>query len=169
MTKAWMLAAAVLVLGGSWTPAEACSCLIGGPMPPGLTEAERRERTLENTRRQVRGLLDSAYAIFSGEAIAKNLNTVTFKLDKSWKGDLPAEFQVASGPFTHPDGSVSISSCDFAFTVGQKYLVFAKASTIAAVEGMPCTPTGELKYAADVVAMLNELAPKLLKPGSPAY
>ena len=138
---------------------EMCSCVIDA-MPPGLSQQEQAEFRRESLRKQVRTLLENAYAIFSGEVVAANQNTVTFKPDNVWKGDVRLEVAVAFGPFTSPDGTVSMSSCDRTFAVGRKYVIFARASYIATFEAMPCTPTGELKDAEAVVAILNELVPK---------
>jgi outer membrane protein assembly factor BamB len=177
MSRVWRLAATVVLMSGGWTPppivlgslateralaspVERCSCVTSNPIPPGLSDEEKRAHLRENTRRQVRRLLADAFAIFSGEVIAGKPGSVTFKRDRLWKGDLPQEFSVASAPFFGPDGSVYFSSCDYSFKVGQKYLVFAQASNTATVEAMACTPTGELKYATEVAAMLDELAPK---------
>ena len=155
-----MLASAtVACIGGGVSDVEACSCVTGGPMPAGLNEKERVEFQREATRKQVSEVLGRSYAIFSGEVITIEGDRAKFKLEELWKGDLPQEFSMASGGYRLPDGSMTITSCDYTFTAGRKYLVFAQASATRNMEAMPCTPTRELTSAADVVAILNELMP----------
>jgi hypothetical protein len=67
-----------------------------------------------------------AEAIFEGKVIEKNRFRIKFKVSKVWKGNVPNEFVMSSGPIPYGNGEVvMISSCDYDFSVGENYLVYA--------------------------------------------
>lgn len=123
----------------------ACSCVIGSPAPAGLSGEEQSEHYRKSHHQHVRKQVGEAYAIFSAEAIAIGPDTVTFRLDDVWKGELPRELSMAaaSDPNVYP--TATFSSCDYFFKAGTKYLIFAYGSSVATMKTKPCTPTGELK------------------------
>jgi len=130
---------------------EACSCVIGsGP---------------QAYREHVRKQFGEAYAIFSAEAIAVGRDTVTFRLDDVWKGELPRDLSMEAAPDPNVYPTASYSSCDYVFKAGTKYLVFAYGSSVATMKTRPCTPTGELMMSSSAtVAILDELVPVRSKP-----
>jgi hypothetical protein len=151
---------------------EACSCVIGSGAPAGLSHEEQSEHNRKSYREHVRRQFAEAYAIFSAEAIAVGRDAVTFRLHDVWKEELPRELsmEAAPDPNVYPTGS--ISSCDYFFRAGTRYLVFAYGSSAATMKTKPCTPTGELKIDLAVgtyvtnatVATLDELVPVRSKP-----
>jgi hypothetical protein len=151
---------------------EACSCVIGSGAPAGLSREEQSEHYRKSYREHVRQQFGEAYAIFSAEAIAVGRDTVTFRLDDVWKGELPRELSMAAAPDPNVYPTASISSCDYFFKAGTRYLIFAYGSSVATMKTEPCTPTGELAIdfagGADVriwtMETLDELVPVRSKP-----
>jgi len=145
---------------------EACSCVIGPVAPAGLSREEQLEHFRKSLREHVRTQFGEAYAIFSAEAIAVGRDTVTFRLEDVWKGELPRELSMeAATPTT------SISSCDYFYKPGTRYLIFAYGSSVATMKTKSCTPTGELIDRAggpyltnEAMATLDELVPVRSKP-----
>ena len=151
---------------------QACSCVIGSAAPAGLSREEQSEHYRKPYSEHVRTQFGEAYAIFSAEAIAVGRDTVTFRLDDVWKGELPRELSMAAAPDPNVYPTASISSCDYFFKAGTRYLIFAYGSSVATMKTKPCTPTGELKLdvagAAYVtnstMATLDTLVPARSKP-----
>ena len=146
MTR-WTFVLAIAAL--ACTPArsaEACSCVT-------------TQRSAEQERQHVIEQFKMTVAVFSAEVIAVENGRVRFKLEKAWKGDLEPEFTMQSGLRTEPDGSVTYNSCDYDFTPGKKYLVFAYAAMRASL----CWYTAELKNAAATIAILNDLPPDVIR------
>ena len=75
---------------------QACACVIGSGAPAGLSREEQAEHYRKSYRDHVRQQFGEAYAIFSAEAIAVGRDTVTFRLDDVWKGELPREMSSSS-------------------------------------------------------------------------
>src|SRR5688572_26686954 len=154
------------------TEVEACACVTGPGAPAGLSREEQSEHNRKSYREHVRKQFGEAYAIFSAEAIAVGRDTVTFRLDDVWKGELPRELSMAAAPDPNVYPTASISSCDYVFKAGTRYLIFAYGSSVATMKTEPCTPTGELKidFAGDAyvtnstMATLDELVPVRSKP-----
>jgi hypothetical protein len=152
--------------------AEACSCVIGSGALAGLSREEQAEHYRKSYREHVREQFEEAYAIFSAEAIAVGRDTVTFRPDDVWKGELSREISMEAAPDPNVYPTASISSCDYVFKAGTRYLIFAYGSSVAAMKTRPCTPTGELKTAVAggayetnaTMATLDELVPVRSKP-----
>jgi hypothetical protein len=151
---------------------EACSCVIGSGAPAGLSREEQSEHYRRSYREHVRKQFGEAHAIFSAEAIAVGRDSVTFRLDVVWKGELPRELSMEAAPDPNVYPTASISSCDYFFTAGTRYLIFAYGSSVATMKTKPCTPTGELKFdfaggayvTNSTMATLDELVPVRSKP-----
>jgi hypothetical protein len=151
---------------------QACSCVTGSGAPAGLSREEQSEHNRKSYSDHVRKQFGEAYAIFSAEAIAVGRNTVTFKLDDVWKGNLPRELAMEAAPDPNVYPTASFSSCDYVFKAGTRYLIFAYGSSVATMKTKPCTPTGELKVNFAGVAyltnsttvILDELVPVRSKP-----
>ena len=126
---------------------EACSCVTGP----------------QTYREHVRKQFGEAYAIFSAEAIAVGRDTVTFRVDDVWKGELPRELSMEAAPDPNLYPTAPISSCDYLFKAGTRYLIFTYGSSLATMKTKSCTPTGELMMNA-AVSILDELAPVRSKP-----
>jgi hypothetical protein len=152
--------------------AEACGCVIGRGAAAGLSREEQSAHYRKTYGAHVREQFGEAYAIFSAEAIAVGRDTVTFRLDEVWKGELPRELSIAAAPDPNVYPTAPISSCDRIFRAGSRYLVFTYGSSVATMKTKPCTPTGELKVdvtggasiANSAIVTLDELVPVRSKP-----
>lgn len=68
-----------------------------------------------------------AEAIFMGEMTAIDRFRVKFKVLKVWKGNLPSDFVMSTGAMPRDKSDVvTISSCDYGFSLGETYLVYAR-------------------------------------------
>ena len=63
-----------------------------------------------------------------------------------------------SGPIPLPDGTLQSSSCDYVFTLGGRYLVFAYGQSLATMRAMSCTPTASIEQAKTTVGILESIA-----------
>ena len=160
MKPAVVMLAALVLLGG-WTRAEACSC-IETPRTPGLSPEKAREEERTIARQQIGDQLPRAIAVFSAEVVSVDTFTVRFKLDKAWKGRLPAEFSMKTGATKEPDGTVGVNSCMYVFVKGTKYVVFGFGMSLDDMTASLCTRTSALNHYADMtIAVLDEMVPVL--------
>ncbi len=144
---------ALLVLSGitlSSRDLEACSCVVGPPVQrteSELTEMVRKER-------------DDALAVFAGKVIARDTFTITFEVDRVWRGAVPKKLSFPTGAKDMGNGAVtiSVSSCDFHFELGSSYLVFGAGASLTNLGASKCTLTSPLKDAGDTVRRLDALA-----------
>jgi len=150
---------------------EACSCVTGPLAPAGLSQAEKLDHSRRIYREHVRREFEQAYAIFSAEAVAVGRDSVTFRLEDVWKGDLPRELSMEAAPDPNVYPTASISSCDYVFKAGTKYLIFAYGSSVATMQTRSCTPTLDITGSEDTrfisnqaIAALDELVPMRSKP-----
>lgn len=95
------------------TPAVDCVC-VKQPHPSG-----------EEVRAHRRQIYDKATAVFEGEVIALDAYTVTFRLEKRWKGDSLDHVVLATGAVPGYDGTPLPEECSYQFKLGEEYLVFA--------------------------------------------
>ena len=133
----------------------------------GLTQAEsfacvcgRIGSKPEQVRKQMQWEAERAEAIFVGEVIALDRLTAKFKVSTVWKGETQNEITMTTGVKVTRDGYYTSSSCDYNFTPGGKYLVYARL-----IEGLlhasHCSGTSILipettKEIETRVALLNE-------------
>jgi hypothetical protein len=151
--------------------AEACSCVIGLDTAAGVSREERAEHYRRSYREHVPKQFGEAFAIFSAEAIIVGRDTVTFRVDDVWKGELPRALSMEAAPDPNVYPTASTTSCDYVFKTGTKYLVFAYGSSVATMKTRPCTPTEQLEtnvagtaYVSPTIAILDKLVPARSKP-----
>ena len=101
--------------------------------------------------------LKESFAVFSGSVIAVDLFTVRFRVERSWKGKLGQVIEFSTGRQRTPDGSISMSSCDYSFTPGMRYVVFATGTSVKTMQAGQCGGTQPLTQAADTLIFLDEL------------
>lgn len=118
-------------------PVDAFSCVCVGTTEI-KTAAQRTE--------EVRVELHKAVAVFSGEVVGLNALSVRFKVDAVWKGDIAPEFAMSNGAVIEGKG-LRISSCDFSFSMGGRYIVFAYGKNVEDMKATSCTLTTSLPYA----------------------
>ena len=107
--------------------------------------------------------LDTYLAVFQGEVVRTELERtpddacegcftsavlVTFRVDKSWRGDANAEYQVRT-PYGSP-------ACEYKFTVGHRYLVYVKRGTKTENYGVErCSRTQLLSQATEEIRLID--------------
>ena len=141
--------------------AEACDCGAVAPPPAGFpVPPPPTEPALE---KQVERARDAAVAVFIGKAVKLDQLTVTFEIEKNWKGAAEKTLSMSNG-YEQRGAAVWISSCAFWFKEGETYLVFAygKSRADMRADGVCSTfTTGELPDRADTVRRLDILATRV--------
>src|SRR6266481_1750506 len=87
-----------------------------------VKEPHPSEEKVKADRRQV---YDTATAVFAGKVIALDAYTVTFRLEKRWKGDSLDEVILSTGAVPGYDGTPLPEECSYQFHLGEEYLVYA--------------------------------------------
>jgi hypothetical protein len=80
------------------------------------------EEKVKADRRQV---YDKATAVFAGKVVALDAYSVTFRLEKRWKGDALNEVVLSTGAVPGHDGTPLPEECGYQFHLGEEYLVYA--------------------------------------------
>ena len=81
------------------------------------------EEKLKADRRQA---YDKATAVFAGKVVALDAYTVTFRLEKRWRGDSSLnEVVLSTGAVPGYDGTPLPEECSYEFQQGEEYLVYA--------------------------------------------
>src|SRR5262245_41250401 len=84
----------------------------------------------DDAKLSLRKEFNTAKMVFSGEAVFIDRYKVKIKADKFWKGDFQKEVTLSTGAKKIIDplsgeSMISVSSCDYRFKPGERYLVFA--------------------------------------------
>jgi len=137
---------AAVLLGGA--DARACGCFQLNVNP---TPVEQRAALVKD--------FHEAAAIFTGEVVALDALQVRFKIDKLWKGDFGDEITMSTGAKEIEGGKYAISSCDYSFTPGESYLVFAYGLEPDKLQAHACTRTSPLKNAERQMEQLDGVWP----------
>jgi hypothetical protein len=127
-----LLFIAVVSLGGSQS---AFACVCGGE--PGKLSEQQIKAAI------AREFNESA-SVFSGEVVALDTFTVRFRLITMWKGETLEEFTISTGAKKISEDYYRRSSCDYNFKVGEKYLVYARATDDNQLVARSCTRTNVL-------------------------
>lgn len=121
------------------TPAEgaACTCLVSSkPLRTEVTQARNDSR-----------------ALFSGKVLQITedpqtfLLTVKLKVERVWKGSMPAEAIIETGR--------GGGDCGYGFEVGERYLVYASGSNESKMQTNICQRTARLSDAARDLRILG--------------
>lgn len=147
--SAFSLAAAGDALG--------CACSV--PFVPPTPEQARAELVKD---------FNEAFAIFTGEVVESDFLKVKFKVDKFWKGNLGDEVVMPTGATLLDDGKYTFSSCDYTFTRGERYLVFAYGDSAEKMQARACTRTKSLTRAGPEVEELDTVGPHEKRNQKPA-
>jgi hypothetical protein len=78
--------------------------------------------------------------------ISLDLLTVRFRVEKIWKGDEAKEIRMLTGTKYNGDGTYTMTSCDYPFRLGKKYLLYAYGPSEKLITGA-CSRTSPLEYA----------------------
>ena len=79
----------------------------------------------EKVKADRKKIYDKATAVFVGKVIALDAYTVTFRLEKRWKGDSLDEVSLSTGAVPGYDGTPLPRECGYQFHLGEEYLVYA--------------------------------------------
>src|SRR5689334_2619539 len=82
-------------------------------------------RTQDQIRSDRKKAFDNSKAIFEGKVVAIDPQTVTFQLNKRWKGGNSDVVTLSTGAVKGVDGTFIPKECGYQFTLGEVYLVFA--------------------------------------------
>jgi hypothetical protein len=115
-------------------------------------------RSPEEVKSDRRQSFDKAAAVFLGKVVSLNAYVVRFRLGKRWKGNPEEEVVLSRNPAgTFPDGSPISGECDYAFRLGEEYLVYAYLED-QKLKNDDCA-TLKAKDAADEEKGLDEIKP----------
>lgn len=106
---------------------------------------------------------DEASAVFTGEVIYLDTFEVRFKVEKIWKGDAVAELAMSTGTRDKGDGTISMSSCDYRFAVGESYLVYASGSG-KEMQAYQCSGTNRVDDSKQRIEFLKEMNSNEARP-----
>lgn len=151
MKKVFFSFALVMFLLLSFETALACRCI------------EIVNLTPKEVRMQLNNELNRANVVFNGEVIQLDEFKVAFRVGKVWKGATVEEITMSTGAIDNGDGTIILTSCDYNFKMGEKYLVYATGSG-EKMQTYKCTGTGELKNSEDRIRFLQEIIRKKKKP-----
>src|SRR5258705_4185351 len=79
----------------------------------------------EKVKADLRRAYDKATAVFEGKVVALDSFTVTFRLQKRWKGHYPNEVILSTGAVPGYEGTPLPEECSYQFQLGEEYLVYA--------------------------------------------
>ena len=142
-----VLLAFAVVLVASSREAAACMC-VGSAEPKSDAQITR----------EVKDELGKAVGVFTGRVVERDELTVTFEVDAVWKGEIGPTHIMSTGAVASPDGTISMTSCDFSFARGRSYLVFAFGKSLVEAKATSCTRTSEMRYALETLPVLDKLA-----------
>jgi len=114
--------------------------------------------TPEKIRADRLSAFEKATVVFSGEVVAKDRLTVKFKVDKIWKGDEAREITMLTGTKDNGDGTFTVSTCDYGFEKGERYLIYAYGP-VAELKTHKCSRTMLLRDAQTEMKGLDEITP----------
>lgn len=108
--------------------------------------------------KEAKAELDEAFAVFTGQVVARTDTAVRVKVDRVWKGNLPAEVLLRTRE-RNPDGTVQFTSCDpIIGDLGSSHLVYAYGRSLENLSaGGACSPSLRLESAAERMALLDKI------------
>jgi len=137
---------AVILISISAGKAFGCVCVLDPNPTPEKIIADRLKA------------FENASAVFTGEVVSLDVLSVKFKVNKIWKGEASPEITMLTGTRNNGDGTFTSNSCDYSFTQGQQYLVYAYGSP-GEMKTHQCSRTALIKYAEKEMQGLDEIRP----------
>jgi hypothetical protein len=135
-------AAALVVCLFAVREAHACTCV----SDPDQTDRQLRTEVLKH--------LKAADAVFTAEAVAIDVLGATLKVEKVWKGTIGDQVRMRHAT-RMADGMIKMSSCDYDFPAGQRYVVFALAEPGGEMVAHHCGSTAPLDSAGKTLKILG--------------
>lgn len=144
----------IAILLASHTEILACSCLRADPK--------------DSLEKRVNDARNASTAVFAGTVLKKSLDgslvVVRFRVERSWKGSLPVEVDIFTGPGAGGDCGFGLGG----FVEGSEYLVYASGHS-QLFTGI-CQRTKALSVAAEDLKILGEgKVPSIAPLGSYAH
>ena len=127
------------------------SSVCGCPGEPSTTDEERRAAAVREFTR--------ASAVFSGEVVEFDMLKTKVKVDRLWKGEKTEEINMVTGAIKIGDDYYGLSSCDYHFKVGKKYLIYAYETALG-LKTHACSRTRPIEYAEQEMEELEEFTPR---------
>ncbi len=128
----------------------ALACVCGG---------ESRKLSSAEIKAAIAKEFHESARVFSGEVIAQNTFEVKFTVMTIWKGDAFQEILMSTGAEKISQDYYRVSSCDYKFKVGEKYLVYARITTDSKLVARYCTRTNALTSGEADIPELDTLNP----------
>jgi hypothetical protein len=141
--KRLVVAIAILLSPLLYDTSLGCSCTYQPNPTPEEIKAERLKA------------FNRASAVFSGKVIELEENKVKFRVEKIWKGEPVDEITMVIQD-KDEKGKYVMSSCDYRYKFGEKYLVYAYGSPDELITYV-CTRTALLKNADQEMRGLDEI------------
>ncbi len=91
----------------------------------------------------------------TGKKIEYEVLVLTFEVERWWKGGTSLEVTLVADQTRDANGKVGISTCEFEYIVGERYLIFAWGEKDRLLSGA-CTPTNKLEKAEKELKLLGE-------------
>lgn len=107
--------------------------------------------------------IDFASRVFIGRVIRSDDFRIVFEVEAVWKGDAEREITLDSGATALAGGGIQISSCDYSFHHGRRYLVFAQTSARGTI-GYSCGFNGEVNGSSAAITVLDRVAERRSPP-----
>ncbi len=140
-----LLIVTVSILGSR--DAAACTC-----KDDGFRKTEAQLVEIVKTGRE------KALAVFAGTVIGQDMFTITFEVERAWKGAAVKKLTISTSAEKR-DGQLGSYSCDYTFKTGEKYLVFANPwKSLSGMRATSCTLTTMWAQANETVRRLDMLA-----------
>ena len=143
----------------------ACSCGSGGPSMTidqvvngavkGSTSVFRGKVVGFEYRKGIRNEYMESRRASTGQPIEYETRVVKFEVYRWWKLQLPPITFIVTNSTKDSDGMSSMSTCDYTFSVGEKYLVYAYGKADA-LEASLCTRTSTIARASEDLEILGE-------------
>jgi len=150
MRRLWIVALLTLLSLANRDNAHACLCSDGA----NWTNPGEARKFLDKE-------FSEAVIVFSGAVVTRDMFKVRIKAEKFWKGNVKEEITLSTGARIIPrkdsdnEDLISISTCDYKFEVGKKYLVFVK-NIDGELITRRCSGTNLLDDSSKTVTYLNE-------------
>lgn len=145
----------ILLVGFSMLYARSASACVCGGVPRDLTDEEIRAWIVRE--------FDESIAVFSGEVVEIDRFIVKFRVIRLWKGVPADEITMSTGTVRVDEHIARSSSCDYDFSLGSRYLVYAR-NFEAGLVAYKCTRTRALHFAERDVTELDDLNPNAYLP-----
>lgn len=112
-------------------------------------------------RKMSRAEIKKLYPKSEGQEGKIEMMTVKIKVSRWWKGFRAKEVTLLTETYKLPDNLITSNSCEFSFTVGRRFLVFAYGKDLKTLRTYSCSGTSSLENRSEHLKFLGKgFAPK---------